>query len=95
MATQYAEDQEVFEIVDFTTASEWERFIAAVEEAVHEWRLTGEKLMSTLSKGQLATATWSEKSVTIKFADFPFKMTHHCMVTENAESPPEETEPRA
>lgn len=93
METQDADDQEVFEIVDFTTASEWECFIAAVEEAIHEWRLSGERQLLPLSKGQLATAKWSERTVTVKFADFPFKMTHHCIINEGVESPPDESEP--
>lgn len=62
------QEHEVFEIVDFTTASEWECFIAAVEEAVHEWRLSGERHLAPLTKGLLASAKWSEKTVIIKFA---------------------------
>ncbi|XP_042233003.1 rab3 GTPase-activating protein catalytic subunit-like isoform X2 [Homarus americanus] len=93
MGTQIADDQEVFEIVDFTTASEWECFIAAVVEAVHEWRLSGERQLSPLNKGQLATAKWSERTVTVKFVDFPFKMTHFSIVSESIESPPDESEP--
>ncbi|XP_063615005.1 rab3 GTPase-activating protein catalytic subunit-like [Penaeus indicus] len=93
METQDADDQEVFEIVDFTTASEWERFIAAVEEAVHEWHLAGERRLPPLTKGQLATAKWSEKTVVVKFADFPFNMTHHSILNECADSPPDESEP--
>lgn len=64
----FFQDQEVFDIVDFTTASEWECFIAAVEEAIHEWSLSGEGQLSPLTKGQLATAKWSERSVVVKFA---------------------------
>ncbi|XP_048577238.1 rab3 GTPase-activating protein catalytic subunit isoform X2 [Nematostella vectensis] len=43
MADGPAEDEEseVFEITDFTTASEWERFIARLEEVLHEWMLAG------------------------------------------------------
>ncbi|KAG0715159.1 Rab3 GTPase-activating protein catalytic subunit [Chionoecetes opilio] len=89
----FLQDQEVFDIVDFTTASEWECFIAASEEAIHEWRLSGEGHLSPLTRGQLATAQWSERNVVIKFADFPFKMVHHCIVSEAVESPPEEAEP--
>ncbi len=33
-------DTDVFEITDFTTASEWERFIAQLEEVIHEWKLS-------------------------------------------------------
>uniref|UniRef100_A0A0N7ZDJ5 Rab3 GTPase-activating protein catalytic subunit n=1 Tax=Scylla olivacea TaxID=85551 RepID=A0A0N7ZDJ5_SCYOL len=93
MGPQDGGDQEVFDIVDFTTASDWECFIAATEEAIHEWRLSGEGNPSPLTRGQLATAKWSERKVTIKFADFPFEMTHHSIVSETVESPPDEPEP--
>ncbi|KAK3875371.1 hypothetical protein Pcinc_019752 [Petrolisthes cinctipes] len=92
METQDADDQEVFEIVDFTTASEWECFIATVEETIHEWRLSGERPpQSPLTRGQLATARWREKNVVIKFADFPFMLTHHSIISDTADSPPEES----
>ncbi|XP_076055611.1 RAB3 GTPase activating protein subunit 1 [Oratosquilla oratoria] len=90
MADQNAEEQEVFEIVDFTTASKWECFIAAVEEILLEWQLGTERCLNQLKKGQLAAAKWTEKSTIVKFADFEFKMTLHTIVHEGIESPPEE-----
>ena len=43
---------EVFEITDFTTASEWERFISKVEEVLNDWKLI-EHSGKTTSKGFL------------------------------------------
>jgi hypothetical protein len=34
-----AEDHEIFDIIDFTTASDWERFIVQIEELINEWKL--------------------------------------------------------
>lgn len=34
-----AEDHEIFDINDFTTASDWERFVVQIEELINEWKL--------------------------------------------------------
>uniref|UniRef100_A0AAV2JXF0 Rab3 GTPase-activating protein catalytic subunit n=1 Tax=Knipowitschia caucasica TaxID=637954 RepID=A0AAV2JXF0_KNICA len=34
-------ETEVFEITDFTTASEWERFVSKLEEVLNDWKLIG------------------------------------------------------
>ena len=57
----------MFEIVDFTTASDWEKFTADIEEAIHGWRLTGIRSSVKLKADDIANAEWIEKSVTIKF----------------------------
>ena len=31
-----------FEIEDFTAASDWEKFVASLEEAIREWKINGE-----------------------------------------------------
>uniref|UniRef100_A0A3P8N7P1 Rab3 GTPase-activating protein catalytic subunit n=1 Tax=Astatotilapia calliptera TaxID=8154 RepID=A0A3P8N7P1_ASTCA len=41
MAADSDPESEVFEITDFTTASEWERFVSRVEEVLNDWKLTG------------------------------------------------------
>ncbi|XP_064389082.1 rab3 GTPase-activating protein catalytic subunit-like [Halichondria panicea] len=35
------QDEEIFEINDFTNATEWESFIAAIEQVMHQWGLAG------------------------------------------------------
>lgn len=41
-----SEDHEIFDINDFTTASDWERFIVQIEEAINEWKLNSNNLNS-------------------------------------------------
>ena len=69
------DESEVFEITDFTTASEWERFIARLEEIIHEWKLSHHHGASPLSKGDLTNGTWTEKIEHLQFADFKFIIT--------------------
>ncbi|NWV59056.1 RB3GP protein, partial [Malurus elegans] len=75
-------ESEVFEITDFTTASEWERFISKIEEVLNDWKLIGITSGKPLEKGIFTTGTWEEKSDEISFADFKFSVTHHYLVQE-------------
>uniref|UniRef100_A0A8C6HF06 Rab3 GTPase-activating protein catalytic subunit n=1 Tax=Mus spicilegus TaxID=10103 RepID=A0A8C6HF06_MUSSI len=43
-------EPELFEITDFTTASEWERFISKVEEVLNNCKLIGYSLGKPLEK---------------------------------------------
>ena len=43
-------EPELFEITNFTTASEWERFISKVEEVLNDWKLIGPSLGKPLEK---------------------------------------------
>uniref|UniRef100_A0A4W6EKX4 Rab3 GTPase-activating protein catalytic subunit n=1 Tax=Lates calcarifer TaxID=8187 RepID=A0A4W6EKX4_LATCA len=83
MAADSDPESEVFEITDFTTASEWERFVSRVEEVLNDWKLIGKspgKL--SLEKGEYTTGTWGEKSQDINFADFKFFITHYFLKQE-------------
>ncbi|XP_074642793.1 rab3 GTPase-activating protein catalytic subunit-like isoform X2 [Tubulanus polymorphus] len=71
------EDAEVFEITDFTTASEWERFIAQIEEVIHEWKVANATTLPPLKPGELANGDWQEKTEQICFADFKFSIVRH------------------
>jgi hypothetical protein len=43
-----SEDHEIFDINDFTTASDWERFIVQIEELITEWKInTSEALVNS------------------------------------------------
>ncbi|XP_010212834.1 PREDICTED: rab3 GTPase-activating protein catalytic subunit [Tinamus guttatus] len=77
MAADSEPESEVFEITDFTTASEWERFISRIEEVLNDWKLIGISSGKPLEKGVYTTGTWEEKSDEILFADFKFSVTHH------------------
>nr|XP_054590315.1 rab3 GTPase-activating protein catalytic subunit isoform X3 [Nothobranchius furzeri] len=78
MAADNDLESEVFEITDFTTASEWERFVSRVEEVLTGWKLTAEKAKST------TRGTWEEESEEIHFADFRFHITH-CFLKQESE----------
>ncbi|XP_013865900.1 rab3 GTPase-activating protein catalytic subunit [Austrofundulus limnaeus] len=71
-------ESEVFEITDFTTASEWERFVSRVEEVLTEWKLTESSVENWSSKnGESISDVWEEESEDISFADFKFFISHH------------------
>uniref|UniRef100_A0A673HJI3 Rab3 GTPase-activating protein catalytic subunit n=1 Tax=Sinocyclocheilus rhinocerous TaxID=307959 RepID=A0A673HJI3_9TELE len=50
MAADSDPESEVFEITDFTTASEWERFISRLEELLNDWKLIGSRVGKPLEK---------------------------------------------
>ncbi|KAM9850623.1 rab3 GTPase-activating protein catalytic subunit [Aulostomus maculatus] len=78
MAAESDPEAEVFEITDFTTASEWERFVSRVEEVLNDWKLIGNSCKkSSPEKGEYTTGTWEEKSQDIHFADFKFSILHY------------------
>ncbi|XP_066543675.1 rab3 GTPase-activating protein catalytic subunit isoform X2 [Amia ocellicauda] len=76
MAADSDPESEVFEITDFTTASEWERFVSRVEEVLNDWKLIGGNVGKPLEKGEYTSGTWEEKVEEISFADFKFTITH-------------------
>ncbi|XP_022111820.1 rab3 GTPase-activating protein catalytic subunit-like [Acanthaster planci] len=71
------EESEVFEITDFTTASEWERFIARLEQIIHDWKLTTYVRGPPLKKGEFSAGEWEEQSESINFATVCFTVTEH------------------
>ena len=77
------EDSEVFEITDFTTASDWERFVSKLEEVLHEWKLVSPppSTLPPLPKGILSKGEWTEEQDRIQFADFHFCVKHHQLVS--------------
>ncbi|XP_041356173.1 rab3 GTPase-activating protein catalytic subunit-like [Gigantopelta aegis] len=75
------EDSDVFEITDFTTASEWERFIARLEEILHEWKLANRPPLQPAPKDEYTNGTWDERTDAIDFADFKFKIVHKYLKT--------------
>uniref|UniRef100_A0A8C4SEX9 Rab3 GTPase-activating protein catalytic subunit n=1 Tax=Erpetoichthys calabaricus TaxID=27687 RepID=A0A8C4SEX9_ERPCA len=90
MAADSDPESDVFEITDFTTASEWERFISRVEEVLNEWKLIGTTVNKKIEKGEYTSGTWEEKTVEISFADFKFSITHHYLKQELSEKPENE-----
>ncbi|XP_078135846.1 rab3 GTPase-activating protein catalytic subunit isoform X1 [Sander vitreus] len=83
MAADSDPESEVFEITDFTTASDWERFVSRVEEVINDWKLIGNSSGHLApEKGEYTSGTWEEKSQDINFADFKFYITHYFLKQE-------------
>ncbi|XP_048390389.1 rab3 GTPase-activating protein catalytic subunit isoform X1 [Stegostoma tigrinum] len=82
MAADSDPESEVFEITDFTTASEWERFVSRIEEVLNNWKLIGSTARNLLEKGEFTSGVWEEKSDEISFADYKFSITHHYLKQE-------------
>ncbi|XP_041120289.1 rab3 GTPase-activating protein catalytic subunit-like [Polyodon spathula] len=100
MAADSDPESEVFEITDFTTASEWERFASKVEEVLNDWKLIGSSVHKPLEKGEYNSGTWKEKTEEISFADYKFTVTHHYLKKESPngeekEEPEEDAFPTA
>lgn len=53
---------------DFTTASEWEVFIARLEELMHEWKLPHTKIAGSLKPGDFINGQWHETLEKLYFA---------------------------
>ncbi|XP_070847256.1 rab3 GTPase-activating protein catalytic subunit isoform X1 [Chaetodon trifascialis] len=83
MAADCDPESEVFEITDFTTASEWERFVSRVEEVLNDWKLIGNSAGKlSPEKAEYTSGIWVEKSQDIHFADFKFYITHYFLKQE-------------
>uniref|UniRef100_S4RHY6 Rab3 GTPase-activating protein catalytic subunit n=1 Tax=Petromyzon marinus TaxID=7757 RepID=S4RHY6_PETMA len=83
MAADSEPESEVFEITDFTTASEWERFISRVEEVLNDWKLIGQSPSLPVRKGEYTTGTWEEETEEVMFANFRFSVIHHYLKQES------------
>jgi len=69
---------DVFEINDFTAASDWENFIDDIENMLRNWKLGGaNKKEKPLEKGDFSTYNWKSRSETIQFHDFVFRVSHY------------------
>lgn len=65
-------DESEFYHQDFTTASEWEIFIARMEEVIHEWRL--EICKSLPEKAEILQGCWVFMREKLPFADVEFNL---------------------
>ena len=61
--------EEVFEIVDFTSASEWEVFTSKVEEILLAWNLSVKDKEDVYSPGNIS-GDWKSSSEDISFAGY-------------------------
>ncbi|XP_014601093.1 PREDICTED: rab3 GTPase-activating protein catalytic subunit isoform X1 [Polistes canadensis] len=82
---------------DFTTATEWEVFIARLEEIMHEWKVSDKRNGPVLKSGDFIHSQWKNNTEKINFADVEFTLKHFRLVlenNENQESPLEDDDER-
>ncbi|XP_012275446.1 rab3 GTPase-activating protein catalytic subunit [Orussus abietinus] len=68
---------------DFTTATEWEVFIARLEEIIREWKLPQTKIGPPLKSGDFLNLSWDENVENLHFADVEFSLKHYKLKVEN------------
>lgn len=68
MAAEGNEEAEEYDLyhVDFTTASEWEVFIARIEEVLQQWKLHQNRFCNP--KEKLCNVSWNTLTENICFA---------------------------
>lgn len=78
--TSYDNPSQVFEITDYTTASDWERFISNLEDILTQWNLNNQSTRCSneqhrpLQPGAISRGRWYERSDTINFGEYPFDL---------------------
>ena len=77
---------------DFTTVSEWEVFIARIEEVLNEWRLS-KSTLAKLSGGY--TKKWTSKSEEIQFQGNKFIISYHKLEPAKSAETSEESEDKS
>lgn len=69
---------EVFEILDHTTATDWERFVANVEEVLTEWKLNkqseGSRSFTELAADSISSGLWHERHEELRFGNVKFDL---------------------
>lgn len=53
---------------DFTTATEWEVFIARLEEIMHEWKVSDKRNGPSLKSGDFVNFQWKNNTEKVHFA---------------------------
>lgn len=69
----------IFDINDFTTASDWEKFISDLEQALRQWGLSsGQRKAGSkrLSREQLSASSWSLLTEPLKFSRVALLLHH-------------------
>lgn len=68
---------EIFEIDDFTSPSDWEKFIAQVEHLIREWGLSHDRDHDVASLDEVSKWPWRRQAAALVFYDFEFLVTWH------------------
>jgi len=56
------EEEEVFEITDFTNVTDWEKFVAQIDEKIIDWQLNCYARLPPLKKGEFTSGEWETVS---------------------------------
>ena len=77
---------DVFEINDFTAATEWENFIDDIENILRNWQLGGgkEARREELVRQDWSTGRWRCRKEKLDLYDFPFLLCHYKLVKSDA-----------
>ena len=65
---------DTFEIEDFTSASDWEKFAASLERILRDW------VPQKNGAGDRSSWTWKQERKSLTFHDFDFAVTRHTLV---------------
>lgn len=73
---QYPKEKSVFDITDYTTASDWERFVANLEQILTDWKLTKSSNYdyNELPIGAITSGIWHEEQEFIKHGMITFEI---------------------
>lgn len=71
---------------DFTTATEWEVFIARLEEIMNEWKMSDKRNGPPLKFGDFVNYDWEMKEEKLHFADVQFSFIHYKLKIESDEN---------
>ena len=78
MQNQFA-DSDVFDINDFTTASDWEKFVSDLEQTLRQWDLSSDHHKSgtkRLTRDQFSCVSWSYRGEVLRFGRVPLSVQH-------------------
>lgn len=77
-------DGSVFEITDHTTASDWERFIANLEEVLTDWNLNKqtdeESTYRELPEDYISSGLWHERHEIVVFGNVSFDLRYQYLI---------------
>lgn len=83
-------DESEFYHQDFTTASEWEIFIARLEEIIHQWKV--EDLKSDGNAVSIVQGSWNVKEEKIQFVDVEFAISYYKNISVTKETSEDDDE---
>lgn len=99
MSDQLLQGGEVFEILDHTTATDWERFIANLEEVLTDWKLSCQSETQQpyveLPEEAISSGIWHEKHEEVRFGSVKFDLRFQYISPQNIIGLPTTTTPNS